>query len=111
MATYYLNTLLMFFKSQHELGFEAIELILGIIDDDEFSDEDKEDIILHTLRKYGLNETTMKDGQFEPTEERATVTSDPKKFVLVTQYHTCYIAEPMTLNLLNGKFPVEICLN
>lgn len=67
METYYLNTLIFFFKTQRQLGFPAIITVLDLIDNEEIFDDKKGDMIINILRLYGLNETTHKNGAFMPT--------------------------------------------
>jgi len=70
MEQYYLNTLIFFFKTQMHIDYVGIEAILQIIDDDEIKDSIKRDLIIETLRNYGLNEVSYRQGRFSPASER-----------------------------------------
>lgn len=111
MQTYSLLTLILFFKSQQRMGYEAIEIIAGIIDDDNLPDEDKKDGILWILHKYGLNETTFKEGRFEPACNLEVAPVEPKKPILDLKYTPCLIVQLQTVNMLNGRILFEIPLN
>ena|ERR1700751_1477186 len=107
MQTYYLNSLLLFLKSQQSLGYEAFNIIIGIMEDATLPDEDKRDSILFILHKYGLNEVTYKDGRHDPEDKPA----EEMKELEPSIYHKCYIAQKVILKLLNGTFPFEVGLN
>jgi len=117
METYYLNTLILFFKSQQEMDFECIKYILDIIDDDTLDDEDKRDIIIGNLQDAGLNETTYKDGKFDPTEYPSLETEEIELEECEMQQHdqikhkVYFKTEFVELNLLNGMLTHGIPLN
>ena len=111
MQTYLLNTLLLFLKTQQTLGYEAIENILGVLDDEMLLDEDKKDFILFTLRKHGLNELTHKEGRFEPAIKGDMIPVKPYKPLLEIRYDWCYMVQLVSIDLLSGTMQVEIPLN
>lgn len=55
-ATYHIQDLLWFLKSQHVTGFPGIEEVVSIIDSKDIPYEEKEDLLLTALRLYGLHE-------------------------------------------------------
>ncbi|MFL5762933.1 MAG: hypothetical protein ACJ77K_03255 [Bacteroidia bacterium] len=111
MQTYTLNTLLQFFEAQQLEGYEAIEIIIGILEIEDMPDEDKKDAILYTLRKHGMNELTHKGGRFEPTEKTNTIPVKPYKPLLEIKHDWCYMVQVVSIDLLSGTILVEIPLN
>ena len=111
MQTYKLHTLLLFLKAQQKINFEAIEIILGILEDEALPDEDKTDGILFILHKYGLNEITRKNGDYKPILESCKLPEKEMKPLGMGNYHECFIVQALTLEILNGYFIGEIALN
>jgi len=107
METYYLNTLICFFKSQRDLDFVAIEDVLNIVDDDEIPENTKRDMIFDTLRTYGLNELSYRFGRFSPANERS-----PREYAYEKDHNTIlYIRQSIEFPVLNGRITVKIPLN
>jgi len=111
MQTYTLNTLLQFFEAQRLLDYEAIEIIIGILEIEDMPDSDKHDAILYTLRKHGMNEVTHKGGRFEPSEKNNTIPIKPYKPLMEIKYDWCYMVQLVSIDLLSGTIQVEIPLN
>jgi hypothetical protein len=111
MQTYTLNTLLLFLKAQQYESYEAIETILGVLDDEMLLNEDKKDFILYTLRRHGLNEITHKEGRYEPSLKKDSVSIKPYKPLLEINYDWCYQVQMATVDLLSGTIHFEIPLN
>lgn len=111
MQQYYFDTLLFFFQAQKQMNYEAIETIVGILEDEELPDEDKRDGILYMLRKYGLNETTVKDGRFEPKESNWKFPPHLLDDLDNNDYHQCQVTQLISVKMLNGGLLFEVCLN
>ena len=111
MQTYYLHTLLCFLRSQKALDYEAIEIILGIMEDNTLENEDKMDGIRFILRKHGLNEVTHKDGRFEPVLEKCRLPEDQMWEQERQKYHECFVTQLVSVSLRDGKLLFEIPLN
>jgi len=107
METYFLDTLILFFRSQRDMDFVAIRDTLDIIDDDEIHDNLKRDMIFDILRGYGLNEVSYRNGKFSPSANRS-----PEELVY-DKIHTviCYPLQPIKFPVLNGTIGVNIPLN
>ena len=54
MKGYSLKQLLLFFKRQQYIGFQGINLLIAIIEDDEYTDAEKRDAILDLLGRMEL---------------------------------------------------------
>jgi len=107
MDTYYLNTLICFFRSQLDLDFVAIRDVLNIVDDELTPDNEKRDMIMATLRGYGLNECSYRHGRFSPAEDRSPAEYDSDKVHNVISYPL----HPIRFPVLNGTITVNIPLN
>jgi|GEM_PF-5897093 hypothetical protein len=107
METYYLDTIIFFFKSQKDLDFVAITDVLDIIDDNEIPEIAKRDMIFDTLRNYGLNEVSYRHGKFSPACDRS-----PVEFYY-DRIHTdmFYPRQSIEFPVLNGSCGVKIPLN
>jgi hypothetical protein len=111
MQTYYLHTLLCFLRSQKALDYEAIEIIIGIMEDDVLENEDKMDGIRFILRKHGLNEITHKDGRFDPIYDKCKLQEDKMWIQERGRFHECFVTQLVSVYLLDGKLLFEIPLN
>lgn len=107
MEQYYLDTLIFFFRSQMYLDYVGIEQILQIIDDDEIKDSIKRDLIIDTLREFGLNETSYRHGQFSPACERSALELNYERIHTGISFHV----QRIEFGVLNGKCGVNISLN
>ena len=107
METYYLNTLIFFFKTQQEIGYKAIEQVLSIIDNPTIPDERKNKMLFQVLRGYGLNEVGYKDGQFEFDAEIPVVKtpSDNAEDSIILPVET------IELRILNGVLQIALPQN
>jgi hypothetical protein len=106
METYYLNTIIFFFKTQRDVSYIAIEQVLNIIDNAAIPDARKRKAIFEVLRYYGLNEIGYKAGQFglvKPEPPSKPVSKNINDIPMLT--HT-YI-----LTLLNGMLELAVPLN
>lgn len=120
METYYLNTLILFFRSQkdQEEPWVAIEEVLKIIDDGSIPEHHKKTIILFTLRYWGLWEVGgPTNGKFymHPTED-----FDPEELELeekeqkeVNGATMFFPVETFSVKFLNIKerLGIGVCLN
>lgn len=111
MQQYYFDTLLFFFQAQKSLNYTAIEIIVGILEDEELPDEDKRDGILYIMRKYGLNETTVNNGGYEPKESKWKLPPHLIEKLDSSDYHQAQMTQIVPVKLLNGEILFEICLN
>ena len=111
MQTYKLHTLLLFFKAQQKLKFEAIEIILGIFEDTILDDDEKKDGILFILSRYGLNELTCKNGDYVPKLDSCILPIDSMRELDCTNYKDCFMVEALRFKILNGDFIYEVGLN
>jgi hypothetical protein len=107
MKRYFLNTLIFFLKTQQDIHFKGIEQVLRIIDHKRYSDAKKQELIIDTLRYYGLNETDYRNGEFgfgESIPLPETPTNNVEDIIqLVTQtFH---------LKLLNGVLELAVAVN
>lgn len=59
METYTLINLLTFFKNQQKHGYNAIEAILEILEDEGTPEHIKPDVVLSILRQFGLMESGL----------------------------------------------------
>jgi hypothetical protein len=106
METYYLNTLIFFFKSQKERKYEAIEHVLRIIDQDKIPDKRRRKMLFRVLRRNGLNETTFKNGRFEPGSEEPQVHNNMQE-----PFPIRFPVQKMYIHLINGLLELPVPLN
>ena len=106
MDCYYLNTLILFFRSQKDFDYAAIEDILAVIDDDEIAENLKRDMIIDILRTNGLNETSYRNGRFSPQCDRS-----PAEFAHENLHKIYYPLQAIRFSVLNGTCGVNISLN
>lgn len=108
METYYLNTLIFFFKTQQEIGFKAIEQVLSIIDNDKIPDARKRKALFQVLHYYGLNEVGYKGGKFGFGEELPSV---EKAHPDNTEDSIVIPLQSMEVKILNGIIQTALPLN
>jgi len=107
MDCYYLNTLILFFRSQKDFDYTAIEDILAVIDSDQIPENRERDIIIDILRAHGLNETSYRNGRFSPASDRSPAEYGYEKVHNVV----CYPLEAIRFPVLNGTIGINIPLN
>jgi len=107
METYYLDTLIYFFKTQRDLDYVAIDDVLNIIDDNEIPEAVRRDMIMDTLRGYGLNETSYRYGRFSPGID----SSPADRCYNNIHDKISYTLQSMRLQILNGSIGINIPLN
>lgn len=107
MESYYLNTLIFFFKTQRDVGYKAIEQVLNIIDNDVIPDARKRKALFQVLRSYGLNETTFKNGRFEFAESVPHEEIPPNNVEDIVSI----VTQTFYLRLLNGVLEIAIPIN
>jgi hypothetical protein len=106
MDSYYLTTLVLFFRSQLYLNFEAIREVLSIIDDDEIREGDKRDMIIEVLRNFGLNEISYRQGRFSPSMDKSPTEEQSEKL-----HEIIYPRQAIQFKVLNGEIGIKIPLN
>lgn len=111
MHLYTLNTFLQFLEAQRIEGYGAIETILGILKEKNIPDDDKQDAILFTLRRNGMNEITHKDGRYEPSVNTDSIPKKIDRPVLEVPYEAAYQVQMITLHMLSGEIHIEVPLN
>jgi hypothetical protein len=106
METYYLNTLIFFFKTQQEMQYQAIEQVLRIIDNDKIPEARKRKALFQVLRHYGLNETDYKGGKFDFGNEIPVVNtpSETDDFITIP-------TQVIELRILNGVLQIALPQN
>jgi len=107
METYYLSTLICFFKSQRDFDFVAITDVLDIVDNEEIPEKEKRDMIFDILRGYGLNEISYRHGIFSPANDRSPAEYAYEKIHNIV----CYHLQPIRFPVLNGTITVKLPLN
>lgn len=110
MEQYTLNTLMMFFKLQQILGYETIDAVVGIMEDQEIADHHVKPYIRRFLRDAGLNEVGHKEGKFLPSPEYAKILENFLKPKRPVAEITVNRWRP-TLNLLSGQHLIAIIMN
>jgi hypothetical protein len=107
METYFLYTLLCFFRSQRDFDFATIIEILDLIDDGEYPETLKRDAIMDLLRSNGLNETSYRFGRFSPAGD----TSPSEHHYNRLHDKISFTLQSMRLQILNGSIGINLPLN
>lgn len=106
METYKLTTLLYFFEAQRKINYVGIDQIINLIENDEYVDEYKRDMLMILLHRYGLNEITYRSGEFDTSE--LEVSEDPVNEKINWSFLRLEIVR---FHLLNGIMEQPICIN
>jgi len=111
METFYLYSLILFFQTQREIGYEGIEVGLDFMDDPDIPEEERADLFLKILKGYGLNDTSQKNGRFEPwLDERPHLDKKPEE-TPEPKFHECCPTQMVRFSLLNGTLETFVPLN
>jgi hypothetical protein len=112
MESYFLNTLIFFFKEQREIKYEAIEQVLDLIDDEKVPDIKKRDLILAILHKYGLNETTYNNGRFKHLPPRRLGNKHENGYRIGKRAELLpFPVEVIDVRILNAALSMRVTLN
>ncbi len=114
METFYLYSLILFFQTQREIGYEGIEVGLDFMDDPKIPEEERAELFLKILKGYGLNDTTQKNGRFEPwVDERPPLAKEPEEEPDIPdpKLHECCPTQMVRFTLLNGTMETFVPLN
>jgi hypothetical protein len=119
MEFFTLEDLLMFWQRQMKDGFRVIEALVNLIEYPNLTDEQKHEVILETLHKYGLYEIDYEGergdfliGQSEAVDTMFEVDDDSEKIKEDKKPgETQYQVEIYSIKLMNGRTSFTFVLN